>query len=403
MARLATPLTNTKIATAKPKDKPYRLWDGGGLSILISTAGTKRFYVRFKRPYMKKTVDIPIGIYPALSLLKARKIRMQIQEDLAMGIDPIDKRREEEERRKRDELNVFSALVELWKPIKKSKVQEKSFKSIMRIFNNHILPTFGNEKITSITIPLVVEKIKYLDKKGLFSTRDRVVIYMREVMSFATIYGIMKYNPLADLAKAFPVHREKHFATLPPTELFNIFNRMDKTHVQQMTKMLFKFQVLTMVRPGEAVTAEWTDIDLELREWKIPAEKMKGGRKMHIVPLSDQAVRLLKKMQYLTGNRKYVFSNKRYKHLQKCVVNSALLRAGFKGDLTAHGLRSIASTWLNDEGVEGDLIEACLSHKVGNDVRNAYNRSTFFERRKPVMQLWADFVEKSANGLLFND
>lgn len=160
MARLATPLTNTKIATAKPKDKPYRLWDGGGLSILISTAGTKRFYVRFKRPYLKKTVDIPIGIYPALSLLKARKIRMQIQEDLAMGIDPIDKRREEEERRKRDELNVFSALVELWKPIKKSKVQEKSFKSIMRIFNNHILPTFGNEKITSITIPLVVEKNK---------------------------------------------------------------------------------------------------------------------------------------------------------------------------------------------------------------------------------------------------
>ena len=130
---------------------------------------------------------------------------------------------------------------------------------------------------------------------------------------------------------------------------------------------------------------------------------MKGGRKMHIVPLSDQVVRLLKKMQYLTGNRKYVFSNKRYKHLQKYVVNAALLRAGFKGNLTAHGLRSIASTWLNDEGVEGDLIEACLSHKVGNDVRNAYNRSTFFERRKPVMQLWADFVEKSANGLLFND
>ena len=226
---------------------------------------------------------------------------------------------------------------------------------------------------------------------------------MREVMSFATIYGITKYNPLTDLGKAFPVHREKHFATLPPSELFNIFERVDKTQVQLMTKMLFKFQVLTMVRPSEAVTAEWADIDLELRKWTIPAEKMKGGRKMHIVPLSDQAVRLLKKMQYLTGNRKYVFSNKRYKHLRRYAVNSALVRAGFKGRLTAHGLRSIASTWLNDEGVEGDLIEACLSHKVGNDVRNAYNRSTFFERRKPVMQLWADFVEKSANGLLFND
>lgn len=167
------------------------------------------------------------------------------------------------------------------------------------------------------------------------------------------------------------------------------------------TKLLILWQLLTMVRPSEAVSAEWTEIDWEKEEWVIPKEKMKGRERMkrsHIVPLSSQALYILRQMKMFTGSEKYIFASrtKPDAHINRGTVNRELLEMGYKNRLTAHGMRSIASTYLNDSGVEGDVVEACLSHKVGGTVRNSYNRSTYFELRRPVMQLWGNFVEKCA-------
>ena len=399
MARVVKPLSVIEINSAKIKEKDYKLYDGKGLFLKVCSSGSKLWYFRYKRKINNKDTTVGLGAYPALSLSNARKKRDEFLSILALGEDPLDKRDEALKQLRIEKSNTLNALVEKWIPVKKASVMEKTFHCEFSRFNLHILPKLGHLPIKDITIPLVVDTMQYLADEGKTGTRRKLAILFREIMMYATITGILPYNPLSDLLKALPRHVISHQPTIPPSQLPILMKDINSRIMMPTTKFLILWQLLTMVRPSEAVSVEWSEIDWEKAEWSIPKEKMKGRERMkkgHIVPLSTQAMKILFEMKFFTGNEKYVFASrtKPDSHVNRGTVNRELLEMGYKDKLTAHGMRSIASTYLNDHGIEGDVIEACLAHKVGGSVRNSYNRSTFFELRRPVMQLWGDFVEQ---------
>lgn len=401
MARVIKPLSITEINNAKIKDRDYKLYDGKGLFLKVCKSGSKLWYFRYKRIIDNKETTIGLGAFPALSLNNARKKREEFLSHLALGEDPLEKRKETIDRLRFEKSNTLNSLVEKWIPVKKSEVMEKTFICEFSRFRLHILPKLGNTPIKDITIPLVIETMQYLGAEGKTGTRRKLAILFREIMTFATITGMLSYNPLSDLLKALPRHTVSHQPTIPPSQLPILMRDINSRIMMPTTKLLILWQLLTMVRPSEAVSAEWTEIDWEKEEWVIPKEKMKGRERMkrsHIVPLSSQALYILRQMKMFTGSEKYIFASrtKPDAHINRGTVNRELLEMGYKNRLTAHGMRSIANTYLNDSGVEGDVVEACLSHKVGGTVRNSYNRSTYFELRRPVMQLWGNFVEKCA-------
>lgn len=404
--RVVKPLTAGKIEATKFNGSMVKLYDGGGL-LLIVGKHTKTWHFSYKKPFTKKETTFKIGEYPYLSLTDARRLREEFKTDLALDIDPQEKRKAKAAELVAKEDNTFGNIYQKWKEVKMHKVKVVTMRSYESMYVARVKQHFENMPIEDITIPLVLEKLQVMEAEQQSKHIVRVMNFMQQVAAFATIIGVMKYNPLSDLGK-IPLHYAdtEHRLTIPPKELPDLMIALFEGQSLIMAKFAFMWQLLTMVRPGEAIAAEWEEINLEKREWAIPAEKMKGKRSKgrgHIVPLSDQAVRLLQEVHRFSGRTAFVFPSVRYKRedaqpLTKATTLRVIYEIGYKDKLTAHGLRSIASTYLNDEGESGDVIEACLAHTVGNPVRNAYNRSTFLDLRRPVMQKWADYVTSCIEG-----
>lgn len=408
MPRIIKPLVVSQIETAKPKEKPYKLFDGGGLYIQINPCGTKNWYFTYRRPFLKKPNTIALGPYPYVSLMDARKVREEYREDVVKNVDPQEKKKAIEKEAVDRANMTFESIYNLWCVEKKVNVKPTTFRGYECIYNRHVKQKLGQMPIEEITIPIVLETLNVLNGERKSRHLVRVMNFIYQVVAFATIIGKIKYNPLADISKV-PIYYTdiEHRLTISPSELPAFLDKLFKTEYFIVFKMALLWQLLTMVRPSEAIAAEWCEIDLDEKVWHIPAEKMKGkkGKKRdHVVPLSTQAIALLNAIREFTGQTQFVFPSTRFKvrgagkPISSNTVLKVIYEVNYKDKLTAHGLRSIASTYLNDVGADGDVIEACLAHMVGNTVRNAYNRSTFFERRKPVMQQWGDYVEECAGG-----
>lgn len=276
-------------------------------------------------------------------------------------------------------------------------------KKAMRQIELYALPKLGTLSIKTLSAHFGDRHPQPLETEGKGETLGRVRTKLNQIMTFAVNTGIVQYKRLVKISDAFfkPVGTKSQPA-VRPEELPELMRAIDMANIKTDTRYLMLWSLLTLVRPKEAAGARWAEIDFKARLWTIPAERMNGGKREHVVPLSEQAVDILEKMRALSGYREHVFCNERdyAKPASSQSVNRALVRMGFQGRQTAHGFRSIGSTTLNEQEFSPDVIEAILAHVDKNEVRRAYNRSTYIEQRRPVMQWWRDFIVAPATGKL---
>ncbi|AZG99294.1 TPA: integrase [Proteus mirabilis] len=399
MARKTKPLTDTEIKAAKPQDKDYQLYDGDGLTLLIKSSGSMLWQFRYYRPYTKQRTKQSFGAYPAVTLSDARKLRAESRSLLAKDIDPQEYQKDQIRNSQEAKTNTFQLVAERWWEVKKSTVTEDYGNDIWRSLERDVFPAIGDISVTDIKAHILVQAIQPVQARGALETVRRLCQRINEVMIYAQNTGLIDAVPSINIGKAFEKPKKKNMPSIPPDQLPKLMQTMRTANIILPTRCLFMWQLLTISRPAEAAEARWDEINFETKKWKIPAARMKMNRE-HTVPLSDAALAILELMKPLSGHREFIFPSriKPTQPMNSQTINAALKRAGFGGVLVSHGLRSIASTALNEQGFPPDVIEAALAHVDKNEVRRAYNRSDYLEQRRPMMQWWADFIEAADRG-----
>ncbi len=399
MARTTKPLTNTEVQQAKPKDKEYNLNDGDGLALRIKPNGSKIWVFIYYRPYTRKRTSLSFGTYPTISLADARKRRKSARELLANDIDPKEHRDEKDRIEQIAHSNTLEHIAAKWLEVKKTTVSQDHANDTWRSLELHIFPDLGKVPIHKITAVKAIDTIEPVAAKGSLETVKRLCQRLNEIMVYAVNSGLIQANPLSGIGRAFQTPSKQHLPTLKPDQLPDLLKTLSFASIKTTTRCLIEWQLHTMVRPNEAAGTQWNEIDFQNRLWKISAERMKS-KKPHTVPLTPQALNLLEVMKPIASRSDYVFPSDRSlrQHTNASTANMALKRMGFQNQLVAHGLRSLASTALNEHGFDPDVIEAALAHTGKNEVRNAYNRADYIERRKPVMAWWSDYIENAATG-----
>jgi integrase len=399
MARTARPLTDTEIRQAKPKDKEYSLADGKNLYLRIRTIGSKVWVLNYYRPGTKQRANVGLGAYPDVSLAAARKKADELRTVLAEGIDPKEHRDDKQRAQTEQYANTFESIARKWLTLKESKVSPAYYDKISGRLEKYIFPKMGRTPIHRVTAVAAIEIIQPLANDEKLETVKKVCRWVNEIMVYAVNTGVAHANPLAGIGKAFSAPKVTNLPTLRPDELPALMYAIQHSNTKLVTRCLIEWQLHTMVRPGEAAGTRWDEIDFDKKEWTIPAERMKKN-KPHIVPLSEQALRLLEVLKPQSGHREYVFPSD---HNPRASANSqsanrALARMGFHGRLVSHGLRALASTTLNEKGFDPDVIEAALAHVDKNSVRAAYNRAQYLERRRKMMDWWSEHIEQCSTG-----
>ncbi|MAD75177.1 MAG: integrase [Rheinheimera sp.] len=399
MAIKTNPLSDTEVRSAKPKEKLYSLYDGDGLELRITKAGSKSWLFRYKRPHIGKTNYIKIGSYPETSLAQARKLRSEYRELLEKDVDPQKWIDDRAGRRRREVSTTLKNVAEKWFAVKFSEVSERHASNIRSSFDHHVYPTLGNYPVSELTAPLVIDALQPLEAADKRETITRVCQRLNEMMTWCVNTGILQHNPLAGIKAAFARAETTNMPTIRPEQLPDLMRSLSYAQIRVMTRCLIEWQLHTMVRPAEAAGARWDEIDTNKMLWTIPPERMKKKR-AHVVPLTPQTLALLHFIKPISGRSEYLFPSERNqgRPTHSETANRALQRMGYKGVLVSHGLRSLASTTMNEIGFDDDLIESSLAHKGKDQVRSAYNRATYLERRRKLMEWWSDHIEEAATG-----
>jgi len=399
MAKKVQPLTATQIKQAKPKEKEYNLGDGDGLSLKVKPIGTKLWRFSYYHPVSRKRLNLALGKYPDLSLAKARAKAIEARELLADGIDPKESRDQIIKVKQLEISNTLQLVFEDWFAVKKTSIKEETAKKLKQRLDKYLLQPLGKFPIGEITAPQTIKVIHPVANQGKLETVGRICRNINEIMTFAVNTGVIEHNKLAGIGKAFATAQVTNQASLKPEELPELMNALNYASIKLITRCLIEWQLHTMTRPSEAAGARWDEIDRDKLLWNIPAERMKKGRP-HAIPFTTQTLALLETIKSITVDSEYVFpSDKTHKkHINKETANTALKRMGFKGRQTSHGLRALASTTLNEQGFDVDVIEAALSHVDKDKVRSAYNRTDYLERRKKVMSWWSEHIESASSG-----
>ncbi|QEH25679.1 tyrosine-type recombinase/integrase [Histophilus somni] len=397
MARQIIQLTNTKILNAKPKDKDYTLSDGQGLYLLVKSNGSKLWRFNYY-DLLKKRKLISLGSYPETSLLDARTKRDEYRALLAKDIEPQDYIFKQKEQAIFNQCNTLIGVAKDWREMKSSKVEADTMKDQWRLLELHLFPHLGNMPISDITAPFTRMKLQKLADDKKFEMLKKVIRGLNEIMRFAVNAGLIQFNPTANLQELFPSGEVQHRPSIHPDKLPQFLEAVNKANIQLQTRCLLEWQLLTMVRPSEAAGTMWREIDFENKTWLIPKDRMKGKKRSHLVPLSRQAINILNIMRPITGNCDFVFpkNGDLTTNMSSETINKALRKMGYQGILCAHGFRSIASTALNENEFNVEIIEALLSHVKGDKVRTAYDRSTYEKQKRQYIEWWGNFVEKSS-------
>ncbi|MHA6312295.1 integrase domain-containing protein [Pantoea sp. S-LA4] len=393
MARMTRPLTNNEILKAKPQEKDFTLHDGDGLFLLIKMSGKKLWRFRYQRPASSSRTNLSLGSYPALTLAAARQMRDHYLSLLAQGIDPQKQQEEVSEQRQIELDSIFSVVAGRWFQLKNKSVTEDYAKDIWRSLEKDIFPMIGEIPVQALKARTIVEALEPIKARGALETVRRLVQRINEIMIYAVNTGLIDANPASGVGMAFEKPKKQNMPTLRPEELPKLMQSLVMSNLSVPTRCLIEWQLLTLVRPSEASGSRWAEIDFETKLWTIPAERMKAKRE-HVVPLSPQALNILDVMKPVSAHREYVFPSRidPKQPMNSQTANAALKRIGYGGKLVAHGLRSIASTAMNEAGFNADVIEAALAHSDKDEVRRAYNRSTYLNKRKELMVWWGLLV-----------
>jgi len=384
-------LTATAIKNAKPKEKSYKLFDGGGLYLEVMKTGAK--YWRLKYRIAGKEKRLAIGVYPEISLKQARKEREKAKQLLFEGIDPS----EHKQAVKRMLNDSFEYVARDWHERYKANWTEDHGNRILTRLEKDVFPCLGNRQIGTITAPEVLTVLRRIESRGALDTAHRAMQNCSQVFRYAVATGKAERDPVQDLKGALAPAKTKNFSSITePQKIGELLRAIDGYNGFFITKCALRLAPLVFVRPSELRQMEWSEIS-DTR-WKIPAEKMKM-RNIHIVPLSRQAVGILEEIRPLTGQGRYVFPGVRTNQnpLSKNALNDALTRCGY-AEMTAHGFRSMASTLLHEQGFNSDYIERQLAHLDPNVSRRTYDYAKYLPERQEMMQAWADYLDGLKNG-----
>ncbi|TFY85891.1 DUF4102 domain-containing protein [Pseudomonas nabeulensis] len=401
MCAQAVRLSELKIKSAKPAEKDYVLFDGGGLQMRVRSNGSKLWNFNYRHPVTKKRINMGLGTFPEVSLALARKGSIAAREILAQGLDPKEQRDAVLQAKQAETEHTFQNVATSWYELKKDAVTPAYAEDIWRSLTLHVFPDLATTQISAISAPQVINLLRPLETKGSLETVKRLSQRLNEIMTYGVNSGLIHANPLSGIRSVFKKPKKKNMAALAPDELKELMMAIANASIKRTTRCLIEWQLNTMTRPAEAATTRWVDIDFEKKIWTIPAERMKK-RRVHIVPLTDQALALLEAIKPYSGHREYVFPADRdpRTHCNSQTANMALKRMGFEGRLVSHGMRSMASTTLNEHGWDPELIEVALAHVDKDEVRSAYNRADYIERRRPMMKWWSEHIQEAATGNL---
>ena len=398
MPKRIAPLTDTKVRTIKPAEKPQKLFDGGGLFLLVTPTGGKLWRLKYRFGGTEKLLSL--GIYPQTSLAEARQKRDQATALLANGVDPNDTKKAQKAAGNQ-ETETFEIIAREWYTKFSPTWAVSHAKTVIRRLELFVFPWLGPKAIKSITAPELLTALRRIEAKGALETAHRVKQVCGQIFRYGIATGRAERDPSGDLRGALPPVSVKHMATITdPKEIAGLLRAIDDYRGSMVTRCALQLAPLVFVRPGELRQAEWSEFNLETAEWRIPAEKMKAGV-LHIIPLSRHALDVLQEIHPLTGNGRYVFPSTRTdsRPMSNNAILAALRRMGFaKDEMSGHGFRSMASTLLNEQGWNRDAIERQLAHAERNSVRAAYNYAEFMPERKRMMQAWADYLDRIKAG-----
>ena len=393
-------LSNLLIHKTKPQAKILRLSDGRGLYLEISPTGGK--WWRFKYRLAGKEKRISLGVYPDVPLAAAREKREEARRQVAAGIDPGEQRKAAKVALVEGTENTFETIAREWFEMFAKPWAPSHASKIIRRLELNVFPWIGARPIKAITAPELLGVLRKIESRGANETAHRVLQVCGRVFRFAVATGRAERDPSRDLSGALPPTQEKHLASITdPQEVGALLRAIDGYQGAWITRCALRLAPLVFVRPGELRQAQWAEFDFENSEWRIPATRMKM-REQHIVPLSTQAIAVLRDLQPLTGRFAFAFPSvrSRFRPMSENTVNAALRRMGYTGeDMTGHGFRSMASTLLNEQGWNRDAIERQLAHGERNAVRAAYNYAEHLPERRRMMQAWSDYMDELRENL----
>lgn len=390
-------LTNTSVSNAKSAEKPYKVYDTGGLFMQVTPKGGK--WWRFKYRYQGKEKLLSLGTYPDVSLKDARSKRDNARRLLASEppIDPSENRKKIKADKKLSAANSFELVArEWWVSHMKGKAESHKQKVIRR-FELYLFPWIGNMPIADITAPQLLEAVKRVESLNKIDTAHRTLQTAGQVFRYAVQTGRALRDVTYDLKGALPARQVNHMAAFTdPKDIAELLRAIDGFNGTLTVQCALRLTPLVFTRPGELRHAKWADIDLEKGEWRFVVSKTNTD---HLVPLSRQAIEILEEIRPLTGNGEYVFpgGHSPRRPMSEAAINAALKRMGYdtKTQITGHGFRAMARTILHEVlNIDPHVIEHQLAHSVPDTLGSAYNRTRFIEQRKSMMQQWADYLEK---------
>lgn len=389
------PLSDIAIRRAKSEPKPYKLSDGDGLFLLVQPNGAK--WWRFKYYFEGKEKSLSLGVYPDVGLADARERRSESRKQLAHGQNPSQVRQDDKRHVVLKNTHTFEAVAREWHKSRLNKWTPLHAGKIMRAFEIDIFPTLGARPISEIKAFDLLEAMRKIEARGARETAHRVLQNCGQVFTYAVVTQRVERNPATDLRGALEPVEKKNNPYLKEEELPEFYRRLSVYDGHPQTKLALELLMLTFVRTNELRGAEWSEINWEKADWRIPAERMKM-REQHIVPLSTQSLAVLRELQKISMDSKLIFPNiqKATGTISENTLLYALYRMGYHGRATGHGFRATASTVLNENGFRPDLIERQLGHCERNKVRAAYNHAQYLPDRRAMMQWWADYLDKAA-------
>lgn len=385
-------LSEVSLKAVKPSDKPFKVYDGRGLYLQVFPAGGRLWRLKYRVAGREKL--LALGSYPDVGLKRAREKRDEARKQIADGIDPSAKRRAE----KAATANTFEAIGREWIELQRKRLGEKTYARNLRFLEQFLFPGVGRHPISAIRAQELLAVLKRIEERGFHETAHRVRSISGNVFRYAIATGRADRDISTDLRGALaPVVTKNRAAITDPVRIGELLRAIQVYRGQPVTQAALKLAPLTFVRPGELRGAEWSEfnLDAKLPEWRIPAARMKMDEE-HVVPLSHQAVAVLREIEPLTRGGRFVFPSLRGAHrpISENTVNVALRTLGYSGDdMTGHGFRAMASTCLNEQGFPPDVIELQLAHAERNEVRAAYNRASRMADRRKMMQAWADYLD----------
>jgi integrase len=390
-------LTRLKIESVKPSMKRRRLFDGRGLYLEIAPSGGR--WWRFKYRFEGKEKRISLGVYPAIGIKEARERCDEARKLVSANIDPGAKRKAEAAAVEATAANTFKVVAEEWIRLTSAKWSAANTYKITRLFERDIFPWLGSADVNGIPAKELLRVCRRIEGRNANETTHRALQNCGRVFRYAVANGRADRDPSRDVTGALaPVVTSHHASITDPERFGRLLNDIDGYTGSLVVRFALQLAPLVFVRPGELRRAEWSEIDLDKVEWRIPAAKMKM-KVLHIVPLAKQAVAVLRELQPVTQrhNHTFVFPSERtwLRPMSNNTVNAALRSLGYAhSDMTGHGFRSTASTLLNERGWNRDAIERQLAHSERDSVRAAYNFAEHLPERRKMMQAWADYLDE---------